>query len=105
MLHNTPWLPSLQLSVYDNNVTLNKEPLNDKIIHAAQELLKAQFPQITGFQDPVLTDTSFTRQSGTSIQIHHTGDIYWVCSTSNKEGLYVFNTPSSNLSVALDPTK
>ena len=109
-LHDTPWLPSLQLGVYDKNVILNKEHLQDKIIHAAQGLLKAQFSQITGFQDPVLKDTTFTRQSKaykfilqtfTSIQIHHMGDFHWVCSSSNKEGLYVFNTSSSNLSDSL----
>ena len=65
-IRNSLWLPSLQLNIADQNVILNNEPLNDKIINAAQVLLKEKFPHIKGFQDILLKDTSFSRQSGTA---------------------------------------
>ena len=55
---------------------------DDSIINRAQEVLRGQFNNIGGWQDPLLCQTSFSAAVDESIQIHFTGQNHWVCSTS-----------------------
>ena len=54
--------------------------LSDNIIHVAQRMLKAKYPDIKGLQDPVLGQTFnydvFPDQP--SVQILHDGQLHWV---------------------------
>ena len=54
--------------------------LNDRIINAAQKLIKNKFPQVGGLQDPVLSQTSFECCPGEGVQIYHTGKTHWIAS-------------------------
>ena len=83
-INHSIWLSSLQ--ALPINVLLNNEPINDKLINAAQQLLKMRFPHIKGFQDPLLKDTSFSRQTPA-----------WVCSTANEECLYILDSMPTTL--------
>lgn len=78
--------------------------VNDKLINFGQQLLKAQFSEINGFQDccyvPVQNKgvwkyslkMKFSRS--TACQIHHTGADHWVTSVSpaNETDLIVFDS-------------
>ena len=56
--------------------------LNDRIINGAQKLIKKKFAQIGGLQDPLLSQLSFDRCTSEGIQIHNTGKIHWITSSS-----------------------
>ena len=47
--------------------------LDDGIINQSQNILKKQFPNTGGWQDPLLSQTSFSTAADESLQIHHTG--------------------------------
>ena len=66
----------------DNKILQQKSMLNDRIINAAQKLIKNKFPQVGGLQDPVLSQTSFECCPGEGVQIHNTGKTHWVTSSS-----------------------
>ncbi|XP_028408117.1 uncharacterized protein LOC114530708 [Dendronephthya gigantea] len=55
--------------------------LNDRIINAAQKLIKKKFPLVGGLQDPLLSQLSFNRCTSEGIQIHNTGKCHWITSS------------------------
>jgi hypothetical protein len=51
----------------------------DTHINAASKLLKKQFPDMMGLQDPVLGTKMFLDvATGDFVQILHNGDLHWV---------------------------
>ena len=56
--------------------------LDDNVINAAQKLIKKKFPLVDGLQDTLLAQTSFSRCTSEGVQIHHTGKIHWITSSS-----------------------
>ena len=52
--------------------------LDDNVIHKAQQLIKKKFPNIDGFQDPVLYD-HFVPVKGKFVQVLHVNKNHWVC--------------------------
>ena len=79
---NDAWIKELGLKKVDRKILQQKSMLNDRIINAAQKLIKNQFPQVGGLQDPVLSQTSFECCPGEGVQIHHTGNTHWITSSS-----------------------
>jgi hypothetical protein len=59
-----------------------KRMLNDRIINGAQKLIKKKLALIGGFQDPLLSYLSFDRCTSERIQVHNTGKIHWLASSS-----------------------
>ena len=74
----------------ERDTIMNKHMLSDEAINLAQNLLKAQFPEITGFQDTVVGKTQsydIIRKEENFIQLLHAGSLHWVCvanTASNK---------------------
>lgn len=64
----------------DKDILLSKDLwLNDKIINAAQILLKKQFPEIPGFQDTLLQKKhKFSIMNGEFIQIINKDNNHWI---------------------------
>ena len=57
--------------------------LNDKHIHAAQQLLKKENPYVGGLQDPILqTAHSFEIEGGEFVQILHMNNNHWITISS-----------------------
>ena len=56
--------------------------LDDNVINAAQKLIKKKFPLVDGIQDTLLAQTSFNQCTSEGVQIHHTGKILWITSSS-----------------------
>ena len=79
----------------DRDTILGKRRLDDNVINQSQKLLKKQFPNIGGWQDTLLCQTSFSAVTDESVQIHHTGKNHWVCSTSINGHLRVYDSSSS----------
>ena len=67
------WIECLGLFETDREIVLSPTGwLNDRIINAAQTLLKNQFPELSGFQDVGLGQVmNFTIEFGEFIQIVH----------------------------------
>jgi len=81
----------------DRNTILSNGHLDDNFINESQNILKKQFPNIGGWQDTLLCQTSFSVVSEESVQIHHTRKNHWVCSTSINEHLRVYDSrPARN---------
>jgi hypothetical protein len=59
-----------------------KRMLNDRIINGAQKLIKKKLALIGGFQDPLLSYLSFDRCTSEGIQVHNTGKIHCLASSS-----------------------
>ncbi|CAB3978706.1 Hypothetical predicted protein [Paramuricea clavata] len=66
----------------DFDLILSNAKLDDNVINRAQRILREQFNNISGWQDTILSQTSFVPVKEECIQIHHTGHDHWVCSTS-----------------------
>lgn len=66
----------------DFDLILRNGKLDDNVVNRAQRILREQFKNISGWQDTVLSQTSFVPVNEECIQIHHTGHDHWVCSTS-----------------------
>ena len=79
----------------DRNRIRSNGRLDDNFINESQDILKKQFPNIDGWQDTLLCQTSFSAVSEESVQIHHTMKNNWVCSTSINEHLRVYDSSSS----------
>ena len=79
----------------DRNTILSNGRLDDNFINESQNILKKQFPNIDGWQDTLLCQTSFSAVSEESVQIHHTRKNNRVCSTSINEHLRVYDSSSS----------
>ena len=65
---------------YDKMVLQSADWLNDKLIHASEQLLKQQHPRIFGLQDPILQITSTLEIMGNKefVQILHHGQNHWI---------------------------
>ena len=65
---------------YDKMVLQSADWLNDKLIHASEQLLKQQHPHIFGLQDPILQITSTLEIMGNKefVQILHHGQNHWI---------------------------
>ena len=83
------------------NKVIHGEPLNDTKIHKAQNILQKQFPYILGLQDPVLKDGHFKSAATPCVQIHHTGSFHWICSTSEKDKVFVLDSMSMKVTESL----
>ncbi|PFX30308.1 Retrovirus-related Pol polyprotein [Stylophora pistillata] len=79
---------------------LSRRRLDDNIINESQKLLKKQFPNIGGWQDTLLCQTSFSAVTDESVQIHLTGKNHRVCSTSINGHLRVYDGLSSKNSTS-----
>ena len=64
----------------DKMVLQSADWLNDKLIHASEQLLKQQHPHIFGLQDPILQITSTLEIMGNKefVQILHHGQNHWI---------------------------
>ena len=68
-----------ELTLVDKNVLCSDDWLNDKHIHAAQQLLKEQSPYIGKLQDPMMQVThSFEVESGEFVQILNVNENHWL---------------------------
>ena len=79
----------------DRNTIRSNGRLDDNFINESQDSLKKQFPNIDGWQDTLLCQTSFSAVSEESVQIHHTRKNNWVCLTPINEHLRVYDSSSS----------
>ena len=96
------WLPKLGLIVQDRDTIKNNLMLDDKVINAAQEVLKRQFPAISGWQDTVIGQVAFESLPVDSVQIHHEPRRrHWVCSSSMNESVQVFDSMFDTLSSSM----
>ena len=91
---STKLTKSVKVNVLENTIRSNGR-LDDNFINESQDILKKQFPNIDGWQDTLLCQTSFSAVSEESVQIHHTRKNNWVCSTSINEHLRVYDSSSS----------
>ena len=72
------WIPSLYLLMSDKNDLLRGRWLNDKILDAAQSLLKRQ-SNMPGLESTLCGQTlTYSIQTGEFVQILHTGSDHWV---------------------------
>ena len=76
----SPWLPSIGLSQIERDILISQSRwLNDRIVNAAQLLIKKANPGISGLQDVTCgLVLSFEVQSGEFIQILHNGLDHWI---------------------------
>jgi hypothetical protein len=96
------WLPGLGLTAKDKKTIQNNLKLDDKVINAAQTVLKQQFPGISGWQDTILSQTSFESIPVDSVQIHHNPKRdHWVCSSSVHGNIQVFDSLFETLSASM----
>ncbi|XP_078692961.1 polycystin-1-like protein 2 [Branchiostoma floridae x Branchiostoma belcheri] len=98
------WISDLRLTAEDKAVLLSDEVLTDKHIHAAQMLLRRQYPGLGGLQDTAVGASSYgyTRVSGEGLQIHHTGQFHWVVSSSIGGHVSVYNSIPSGINDSLE---
>ncbi|CAB3979307.1 retrotransposable element [Paramuricea clavata] len=80
--NNNKWIKALGLKKSDRIDILKKRMLNDRIVNGAQKLSKKKFALVGGLQDPLLSQISFDRCTSKGVQIHNTGKIYWITSSS-----------------------
>ena len=64
----------------EDEMILKSGWLNDKIIHASQQLLKQQYPDVLGWQDPILQKTAMFEvlRGKDFVQILNHGGNHWV---------------------------
>ena len=65
-----------------NAISFYRNMLSDESINLAQNLLKEQFPELSGFQDTVIGKTQsfdIVKTDGNFIQLLHVGSLHWVC--------------------------
>ncbi|XP_078582498.1 polycystin-1-like protein 2 [Branchiostoma floridae x Branchiostoma japonicum] len=98
------WIPDLKLTTEDKAVLLCDEMLTDKHIHAAQMLLRRQYPGLGGLQDTAVGASvyGYTRVSGDGLQIHHTGSLHWVVSSSIGGHVSLYNSMPGKLNASLE---
>ena len=87
-----PWIPSLHLNQQDREDLVKRRMLSDKHVFAAQKLLREQFPDIGGFQDPCLAQTEFQPCVQEGVQIHHTRGNHWCVSSSLGGRVIIFDS-------------
>lgn len=78
----------------DLELSKEEKEFNDSVIQSARRILREQFPEVRGWQDPVLCQTQFVPVREAAAQIHYTGKQHWVCSTFIG-GLRVYDSSGS----------
>jgi len=64
----------------DRKMIVSTEWLDDKIVTAAQLLIKQQYPRMVGLQPPVLQQTlTFPVYRGEFVQLLNVRDMHWCC--------------------------
>ncbi|XP_066292910.1 uncharacterized protein [Branchiostoma lanceolatum] len=98
------WIPDLKLTAEDKAILQSDDMLTDKHIHAAQMLLRRQYPGLAGLQDTAVGASSYgyTRVSGEGLQIHHAGILHWVVSSSIGGHVSVYNSLPSKINASLE---
>lgn len=78
------WVENLNLSLIDKDTINSQKMLDDKIINAAQILMKAQNQQIDGLVSTLIGETNgFQASSKQSVQIHFDSNRqHWVTSST-----------------------
>ena len=51
------WLPNLDPGTKKKNIIVNGQWLNNKVIQAAQTILRQQFPNVGGLQSSILVES------------------------------------------------
>ena len=72
---------NLKFTNEERNIVLQKHMLSAESINLAQNLLKEQFPKISGFQDTVIGKTQsfdIVMTNENFIQLLHVGSLHWV---------------------------
>ena len=72
---------NLKFTNEERNILLQERMLSDESINLAQNLLKEQFPKISGFQDTVIGKTQsfdIVITNENFIQLLHVGSLHWV---------------------------
>ena len=72
---------NLKFTNEERNILLQEHMLSDESINLAQNLLKEQFPKISGFQDTVIGKTQsfdIVMTNENFIQLLHVGSLHWV---------------------------
>ena len=92
------WIPAFNLSEKDKADLISGEDLNDKHIHAAQKLLKNQFPYLDGLMDPVLVSTLNIPSPPTqeAVQLHNIPG-HWLMSCSLGGSLTVYDSLNTTI--------
>jgi len=77
------WKKELVLTLQHKEELTSGRWLSDRLINAAQQLLKKQFPSQNGLQDTVVLDAimKFTSPNKNFVQIIHVED-HWVCASN-----------------------
>ena len=73
---------NLKFTNEERNIILQKHMLSDESINSAQNLLKEQFPDISGFQDTMMGKTQsfdIVKTNENFIHLFHVGSLHWVC--------------------------
>ncbi|CAH1250637.1 PKD1L3 [Branchiostoma lanceolatum] len=98
------WIPDLKLTAEDKTILQSDDMLTDKHIHAAQMLLRRQYPGLAGLQDTVVGASAYgyKRVSGEGLQIHHAGILHWVVSSSIGGHVNVYNSLPSKINASLE---
>ena len=80
----------------DRNLIAEGEMLDDKIINAAQKLIK-QKTGCAGLQDPVFGQKSFNRNpmNVDSVQVVHTGALHWVTVARVGNDVFIYDSLNS----------
>ena len=76
--------------------------LDEKVINAAQEVLKRQFPAIFSWQDSLIWKVAFESLPVDSVEIHHQPRRrQWVCLSSRNESVQIFDSMFDTLSSSM----
>lgn len=71
-------------------------PLNRRVNYGAEDMLQAEFPQLDGFQSPLLSQNDgFSPVQGEAIQIHHVRGNHWVTFSSIGQTVTILDSKSS----------
>lgn len=94
------WLPNLHLGLEEKQIIVNGQWLNDRIIQAAQTMLRQQFSGVRGLQDTKLIESGKADvMLGNSVQILHMNS-HWFCISTNDDKSRVCVYDSAYTSVA-----
>lgn len=73
------WIPELKLSFTDRNALVNRLWLMDKVINAAQILLKETYPHIGGLQTTARSEVlAFDVETGEFVQIMNVSNSHYI---------------------------
>ena len=91
ILHSQPWEQGngiILLEAHRNEITHGMK-LNDLVINMAQQLLKAQFPIVTGLQSTLLQSKNNypALKNNNSVQIVHSRGDHWIVASRASSGV------------------